>query len=371
MSTPPQKTPLYEQHQERKGRLIDFSGWLLPVSFSGVLAEHQAVRDHVGLFDVSHMGEVRVSGPDAVAFLQHSLTNDLRRLDKNGRGQYTAMLSHDGGFVDDLICYRIEQQEYFLCINAGNVQKDFDWLTTLSKSYDVVVENESAQWAQIAVQGPQSTKLLMSCFPQLQSQGFAELGYMTAIHTNLGAQDCMIARTGYTGETGYEIYLPQKSAAGVWTSLADCQEVAPALCGLGARDTLRLEACYLLYGNDMDEQINPLEAGIKWALKKPDAPDFVGKKSLELCLEGGVPRKTVAFKMSETGIPRHGMKVFAGDMEIGVVSSGSVLPTVGGAGGMALIQTQSASIGDTVSVDIRGKRRLAKLVRRPLYKAKV
>jgi aminomethyltransferase len=369
---PLKKTALAEIHNSHKAKMVDFSGWLMPVSYTSVLKEHETVRNTVGIFDVSHMGEARVTGPQARDFLQHATINNIDKLQVGG-GQYSAILNESGGFIDDLIVYRMAENEYFLCLNASNAEKDVKWLQKISSGFDVQVKDESPIWSQVAVQGPNSKQCLLAAFPSLKDCEFSNMNYMTCIKTKLVGEECIIARTGYTGEHGYELYIPHKAAPSVWTKLVDQslpENFRAQPCGLGARDTLRLEACYLLYGNDMGEQTNPIEAGIKWAVKL-DGPDFIGKKVVAAAASRGPSQRIYAFAMSEDGIPRHGMQVFLNGEQIGEVTSGSVLPTVGGAGGMMMLRRTDLKIGDQVEVDIRGKRKLARLARRPLYTAKV
>ncbi|MCX6119775.1 MAG: glycine cleavage system aminomethyltransferase GcvT [Proteobacteria bacterium] len=356
------KTPLYEEHLALKAKMVPFGGWMMPVSYEGVLAEHKHVREHVGLFDVSHMGEIRVKGSEATKFLQYVTINDVTKL-ADGGGQYSAILNEKGGMIDDLIIYKISSDEYFICVNASNSDKDFNWIQKQSKNFQVAVTNESQQWSQIAVQGPKS----MAALATIASPEFKNLSYTHIQKASLFGESCLIARTGYTGEWGYEIYIPNSIARKTWAALLKAPDVKAI--GLGARDTLRLEACYLLYGNDMNDDVSPLEAGIAWATKL-DKGSFIGRDQLINQKESGLKRKMFAFKMSEDGIPRHGMKAF--DLksgEVGEITSGSVLPTVGGAGGMALLAATFKE-GDSFLVDIRGAKKHATIVKRPIYQAK-
>lgn len=365
------KTPLYEVHRSLKAKMIPFGGWLMPVSYSTVLAEHKAVREKCGLFDVSHMGEIFVAGPKAFEFVQKMTVNDVSRLSDNS-GQYSALLNTQGGMIDDVILYRLAQDSYLFCVNASNIDKDFNWLHGASRDFSgVTVANKSSEWSQLAVQGPLSKLAVSRLVIASDAARFDQLDYMQIMKTKLGGHDAFIARTGYTGEWGYELYVANGAAESVWTGLmATHGETGIQPIGLGARDTLRLEACYNLYGNDMNDDVSPLEASIGWAVRL-DAGDFVGKAALEAQKTQGVPRTLHAFQMEEDGIPRHGMEIFTTLGEkLGVVTSGSVLPTVGGAGGLALVSSTKARIGDQILVDIRGKRKLARLVKKPLYKAK-
>ena len=365
------KTPLYEVHKSLKAKMVPFGGWLMPVSYQGVLSEHKAVREQAGIFDVSHMGEVMVTGPEAGRFLQSLTINDLDRL-KDGTGQYSAILQPDGGMIDDVIVYRLKADRYLICVNASNTDKDYQWIRQQAEqTTGVKVENESDRWSQLAVQGPTSRRAVEALIGAVDKPTFTALGYMQIMPVVLFGGAAFVARTGYTGEHGYELYLPNEVAVRAWHALMESQsETGIQPIGLGARDTLRLEACYLLYGNDMNETVTPLEAGIAWAVRL-EAGDFIGREALLHQKEKGLPRQSYAFKMEGDGIPRHDMDIYRDGEKIGRVTSGSVLPTVGGAGGLALLDPKKASIGDTVEIDVRGKRKLARLVQKPLYKAKV
>ncbi len=362
------KTPLHAFHKKLKAKMVPFGGWDMPVQYESVLAEHKWVREECGIFDVSHMGEIVVSGDEALPYLQKLTVNDLSKLEI-GHGQYSALPTEDAGFVDDLIIYRTGEKEYFLCVNASNVDKDFAWLSKHVGTFKVSVKNESANWAQLAIQGPKSEETLAVLLSAADKNTLSNLPYTHIMTTTIHGHKSWIARTGYTGEKGYEIYIPNAIAEQTFAELLEKTSAKPI--GLGARDTLRLEACYLLYGNDMDETVSPIEAGISWAVRF-EKGDFLGKAKMEAQKAGTLPaRKMVAFKLEDDGIARHGMDVYVGDKKVGTVTSGSVLPTVEGAGGMALIAKDAGNIGDTVEIDIRGKRKLARLVKRPLYSAKV
>jgi aminomethyltransferase len=366
------KTPLFDAHKALKAKMVPFGGWMMPVSYSTVLVEHKAVREQCGLFDVSHMGEVFVRGAAAEAFLQRLTINDVTRL-RDGQGQYTAILDERGGMIDDLIIYRLKSDEFLVCVNASNADKDFAWIKRhADQTAGVTVTNESAQWSQLAVQGPTSQRAVAALLPPADQQALQRLEYTHIMPIKLFGRPCWLARTGYTGEHGYELYLPNDVATKTWLALLETTPQSGIVpVGLGARDTLRLEACYLLYGNDMDDSVTPLEAGISWAVRM-DCGDFVGKDALLKQKETGVPRQLVAFTMTDDGIPRHDMEVFHLDgTKLGKVTSGSVLPTVGGAGGLCLIDAKRAKVDDEVEIDVRGKRKRARLVKKPLYKAKV
>lgn len=365
------KTPLYETHKALKAKMVPFGGWLMPVSYTSVLGEHKAVRERCGVFDVSHMGEVFVTGADAGKFLQSITINDINRL-ADGTGQYSAILHPSGGMIDDLIIYRLRANEFLICVNASNTDKDFQWIKKQSEKFPgVTVVNDSAKFSQLAIQGPNSQPVVTTLLSATDKGRLAALPYMGIMEIELFGSKSYLARTGYTGEHGYELYVPNGAVQSLWTAVFEQKEkygVEPI--GLGARDTLRLEACYVLYGNEMNDEVSPLEAGIAWAVRL-DKGDFIGKDALIKQKEAGLKRQQFAFKMEEDGIPRHDMAIFKGGEEIGKVTSGSVLPTVGGAGGMALLNPRKVAIGDQVEVDVRGKRKLARVVQKPLYKAKV
>ncbi len=361
-------TVLYDEHVRLGAKMIDFGGWTMPASYQSVISEHLAVRSRCGLFDVSHMGEIFVEGPDAKAFLQYVTINNLERISLN-KGQYSALLNEEGGMIDDLILYQLDDHKYLLCVNASNIEKDFDWLMKQSKGFDCKVTNQSEAYAQIAIQGPLATGVVVSIAEAIDQGAIQHMRYMDIRPIVLFGKTCLLARTGYTGELGFELYLPKDIAVSVWRALLTSKSTEVVAAGLGARDTLRLEACYLLYGNDMDDNVTPYEAGIGWAVRLDK--DFIGKDALIKRKEGGSGRKMIAFKLDDKGIPRSGMDVYAGEEWIGRVTSGSMLPTLEFPGGMALVKESKADLGETIEVDIRGKRKLAKVMKRPLYSAKV
>lgn len=370
MATDAQKTPLFEEHKELKAKMVNFGGWMMPVSYSSVLNEHEAVRQHAGLFDVSHMGEIFVTGPDARDYLQSMLSNNLEAVNI-GRGQYTVMMNEQGGSVDDLIIYRIDQDEYLLCVNASNTQKDYDWLCQHKPApSQCAITNASGAWSQLALQGPKSSQILTALLEEADQSKIKDLAYMGICSINWQGVALWCARTGYTGERGFELYIPNQIVNNLWKSLMDAGREHQLLpCGLGSRDTLRLESCYALYGNELTDAISPIEAGVSWAVKM-NKPSFMGKSAATELQSSGSARELHAFVMTEPGIPRHGMKLYQSDREVGVVTSGSVLPSVGGSGGMALCQA-GLKVGEDVFVDVRGKRKLAELRVRPLYSARI
>lgn len=364
------KTTLFETHKALKAKIVPFGGWQMPVSYEGVMAEHKAVREACGIFDVSHMGQIFVSGRDATSFLQRLTMNNIEKL-APGTSQYSAFLNESGGFVDDLIIYKLWDGDYLICVNAANIDKDHAWLMNHRSNAKVTIENKSDEYAQLAVQGPTSLAALSALLSPEDAVALSKLAYTHIMRASFQSKPVFIARTGYTGEKGFEVYLVNELAEAMWNKLLQTEaKTGIKPIGLGARDTLRLEACYLLYGNDMNETVSPLEAGVAWAVKL-DCGDFLGRSALEQEKKNGSRRKMVAFKFEEEGIPRSGMEIYAGDKLIGRVTSGSVLPTVGGAGGMALVDAPFAEIGTKLDVDVRGKRKVASVVKRPLYEARV
>lgn len=363
------RTPIFEVHKQLKARLVPFGAWEMPIQYEGVIPEHNHVRTSCGVFDVSHMGEIEVSGLQAPEFLQMLTINDISRL-QVGQGQYTAMLNESGGMVDDLIIYCIEEKRFLLCVNAANDQKDLEWIQSQAAKFVVKIHHQSHQWGQIAIQGPKSTDCLLPLLEKQQDRKtLSEMSYMDIRPMTIFGKDVLVARTGYTGELGYEVYLPTDLAAQTFSTLCEQGDVKPI--GLGARDTLRLEACYLLYGNDMNDSVSPIEAGIGWATRM-DCGDFIGKAAVEEHKDkSSKRRKMVAFLLEDKGVGRSGMEVFKGDRLVGTITSGSHLPTLGKSGGLALVDKDLVAEGDAVEIDIRGKRKLAKIVKRPLYSAKV
>lgn len=364
-------TPLSHCHRQLNAKMAPFAGWNMPLSYSSVLAEHHHVRQKVGLFDVSHMGEVFVSGKDASRFLQGILINDVQKI-RPGQGQYTALCNEKGGMIDDLILYCLADDRYLLCVNASNTSKDFNWITRQkTDDSDIVIKNDSENWAQLAIQGPDSLNVLKVVLGEKNFDLVSSLSFTGVVEIEHHGKESLIARTGYTGEKGFEWYIPADQAESIWNELMESApqtDIKPI--GLGARDTLRLEACYLLYGQDMNDSVTPLEAGIAWATRLEAGP-FVGSEIISEQKKAGVTKRIHAFKMSDQGIPRPGMDIYLGEEKIGQVTSGSVLPTVGGAGGMAMIKTNRVSPGDHILIDIRGKMKKATVEKKPLYTANV
>lgn len=354
------RTALYDTHVALGARMVEFAGYDMPVQYDGMLAEHQRVRQRVGLFDVSHMGEVRVTGRDALAAVNRLITNDLTRV-KDGRAQYTALCHDDGTIVDDLICYRLSPEEIFICVNASNRDKDVAHMRA-HLTGEATLADESEAFSQIAVQGPNAPALLERLFGEA-----ARLAPFRVRAVTFEGASCLFASTGYTGEPGAEIYLPNDRAAALWAALMEAGAdlgVGPA--GLGARDTLRLEMAYCLYGNDIDRTTTPLEAGLGWVTRL-DKPDFVGKAALTAQEAAGVPRRLVGLEVFERGIARHGYPVLHEGAEVGLVTSGTLSPSTGRAIALAYVPTALATLGSEVVVDCRGKHKPARVVPTPFY----
>ncbi|MFO0750837.1 MAG: glycine cleavage system aminomethyltransferase GcvT [Myxococcota bacterium] len=356
------RTPLYETHVALGARMVPFSGYDMPVQYDGMLAEHHRVRQAVGLFDVSHMGEVRVRGKDALTAVNRLITNDLHRI-ADGRALYTCMCADDGTIVDDLIIYRLAPDHIFICVNAGNHDGDVAHMRERLPTFglDASMADESADYAQIAVQGPKAPTLLARIF----GEKLAAMKPFRMRTARFGGAEILYATTGYTGEPGAELYVPNAVAAELWKALVDAGPdlgVGPA--GLGARDTLRLEMGMALYGNDIDRTTTPLEANLGWVTRL-DKDDFIGKAALVAQESAGVPRRLVGIELTARGILRHGYAVLAGGANVGAVTSGTLSPSTGKAIALAYVQAPHAALGTTLEVDIRGKATPAVVVEPP------
>lgn len=364
------KTPLHPLYSVRKGvKMVDFGGWDMPVQFAeGILAEHKAVREKVGLFDVSHMGEITVKGPQALVFLDRLVTNRVSGAEI-GQCVYSPMCREDGGTVDDLLVYVMGKNNYLLVVNASNTDKDFNWISGELKAsgLDAEAVNVSADWAQLALQGPEAVKLLT---PFVENLNPGEVKYYTHAGTvKVAGIDVLLSRTGYTGEDGFELYCAPGDAAELWKVLEDA---GAEPCGLGARDVLRLEARLPLYGHELKDDISPLEAGLGIFVKL-DKDEFNGRKVLAAQKENGIPRRVYGLEMTQAGVAREGYAVYAagageGEEPLGKVTSGGKSPVRESFIALALLKRGSVKIGDSVEVDIRGKRKSAVIVKTPFYK---
>ncbi|WP_078428730.1 glycine cleavage system aminomethyltransferase GcvT [Alkalihalobacterium alkalinitrilicum] len=358
------RTPLFDMYKELGAKTIDFGGWDLPVQFSSIKEEHEAVRSKSGLFDVSHMGEIEVKGEKALAFLQHVMTNDLANME-DGQARYTLMCYENGGTVDDLLVYKRSDQDYLLVVNAANTEKDASWLE--SHIIDgVELVNVSDHVAQLAIQGPLSEAVLQ----RLTEEDLSTIGFFRFKDKVIVAGvPSLVSRSGYTGEDGFEIYCDEKDAAKLWAAIlkeGKNGEVVP--CGLGARDTLRFEAKLPLYGQELTRDISPLEAGLGFAVKVDKEADFIGKAALKKQKEEGTTRKLVGLEMIDKGIPRTGYEVFSGDQQVGIVTTGTQSPTLKKNIGLAIVDKEFTAIDTEVEVQVRKKRLRAKVIQTPFYK---
>lgn len=359
------RTPLFEVYSENGAKTIDFGGWELPVQFSGIMNEHEIVRSKVGLFDVSHMGEFEVKGNASLDFLQKMLTNDLSKL-KSGGAQYNAMCYENGGTVDDLIVYKKGENDYLLCVNAANIDKDFEWLQShLIDGVDLV--NVSSEYAQLALQGPLAEKVLQKLAKNVDLHEIGFFKFLTNVDVN--GIEALVSRTGYTGEDGFELYCRSEDGPALWRKLLEAgQEEGIMPIGLGARDTLRFESKLPLYGQELSADITPIEAGIGFAVKTEKPMDFFGKAVLAEQKANGAPRKLVGIEMMERGIPRHGYKVYQGEKLIGEVTTGTQSPTLKKNVGLALLDKEYTELGTEVEVEIRSKKIKAIVTATPFYK---
>lgn len=364
----PKRTPLAERHEALGARMIDFAGWYMPVQYTGIIDEHKNVRSAAGLFDLGHMGQVDVSGPDALAYLQYISTNDVSRLGP-GDAQYSLMLYPHGGVVDDIIIYRRPQGDSFLVvINAANAAKDVAWMNEQRQKrddLDVTIRDISDETGMIALQGPEAEAIVSG----MCTVDITAMDYFSCRDTEIAGVPALAARTGYTGEDGWEFYCPIDRVGELWDALLSegkSRGLKPA--GLGARDTLRLEARMPLYGNEISEDINPLEAGLRWVVKMKKG-DFIGRDALQQIRDEGVKRSAVGFKMVERGgAPRPHYDVQVDGRTVGFVTSGSMSPTLGENIGLALVDREVAGIGKPLDIVIRGKPVRAEQVEVPFYK---
>ncbi len=360
MDTVFKKTPLYGQHVAAGGKLIDFGGWTLPVQYVGILEEHQQVRQHAGLFDVSHMGEISIKGSSALRLVNQLITNDAKRLQLN-QVMYSPMCLPNGGVVDDLLVYRLGEEEYLLVVNAANTQKDFQWIKE-HQAGKVKVENISTQTAQLALQGPESSEILQ----QLTKVEVDRIKYYWCTRGMVAGVDCLISRTGYTGEDGFELYCDAARAEELWQKILEVGAGRVKPVGLGARDTLRFEACLPLYGHELTEEVTPLEAGLDRFVQL-DKPAFIGREALAQQAREGVPKKLVGFRMVERAVPRAQYPLAIDGKEVGLVTSGSFSPTLQENLGLGYIPSQYAREGQQLEVLVRGKSRRAEVIKTPFY----
>lgn len=360
------RTPLYNKHLEHSGKMVSYAGYLMPVQYSqGVMAEHKNVRTKAGLFDVSHMGEVILAGKSALDNLQSWLTNDMEDLDVGGC-RYSPMCNEEGGIIDDLLVYCLGPEKYMLVVNAANRHKDVQWMQEHLHGF-AVLSDESDDIAELALQGP-NAPVIMEVLTKGGMKNLPDKYYTFLSSVTVAGVDCLVSKTGYTGELGYEIYCHNEDAARIWDAILDLGELYGVIpCGLGARDTLRLEASLPLYGQEMSEEITPIEAGLSFFVKT-DKTDFIGKEAL---LEKINPqRRRTGLRMTGKGIAREGSEVYLEDRKVGVVTSGTKLPYLDWAGAMALLDCDVRDLGTKLMVDVRGRQVEAEVVSMPFYKRK-
>lgn len=356
------RTAGYPWHEAHGGRMVDFAGWEMPVQYTSIIAEHHAVRRAAGLFDIAHMGRIKFSGPDACRFLDHLLTNDVTKL-KPGEIRYSLMTNEAGGILDDVLVYRFESF-YLLVVNASNRLKIVEWIARHQPGFQADVADETIKTFMLAVQGPRALEVLQ---PHVQVE-ISGLAYYTGCEATVLGRPAIVSRTGYTGEDGFEVIVAASDGLDVWERLlAGAGKTGLQACGLGARDTLRLEAAMALYGHELNENIDPLTAGLSFAVKLK-AGDFVGKQSLLAIKAAGISQRRVGLLLTGKRIAREGSTVFLADREIGKVTSGTFSPTLEKSIAMAYVLSENATLGTAVEVDIRGKREPATIVPLPFYK---
>jgi aminomethyltransferase len=349
------RTPLYGQHLDLGAKIVPFAGWEMPVTYEGIREEHSAVRRHAGMFDVSHMGEVEVEGPGALEFLQRVLSNDVAKIAVGG-AQYSCLCNEEGGVLDDLFVYRLGDDNYLIVTNAANHQDDLAWLGRHGHQFGVIVRDVAEQFAMLAVQGPHARAVLSSTLGIELPPRF----HVSRVH--IGGRPALACGTGYTGEDGVELLIDPEVAASTWAKLLDAGIIP---CGLGARDTLRLEVTYPLHGNELSPERNPIEAGLGWCCKEETG--FIGAEAIARARAEGTAEKLVAFKIEGQGIPREGNPVLHGEEEVGIVTSGTYSPSLEIGAGMAYVNSQLAEVGTEIEIDVRGKHRPARIASKPLY----
>lgn len=361
------RTPLYQAHIDLGGKMVDFGGWNMPVQYTaGVIEEHMRTRTQAGLFDVSHMGEIWVEGEDAIRFVNSITTNDVAKL-VDGQAHYSALTNENGGVVDDLLVYRFDQDKLLLVVNASTTEKDWDWITSHKADANITLTNASADYCQIAIQGPLAKIIL----EKLTDTDLDEIKYYYFTTGIVDGVDAIISRTGYTGEDGFEVYADSEKARQLWDKVLDAgyygtdTGILPA--GLAARNTLRLEAGMSLYGHELNDDITPLEANLGWIVKLQKG-DFTGSDKIAEQKEKGITRKLVGFEMRDRGIARDGFDVYINDNKVGYVASGSPAPFLRKNIGFAFVPLEFANVGQELKIDVRGKHLAAEVVPVPFYK---
>jgi aminomethyltransferase len=373
------RTPLYESHRRLGAKLVEFGGWEMPIQYTSIIEEHQTVRSSVGIFDVSHMGEIEITGPNALDLVQKLITNDASTL-KDYQVLYSPMCYESGGTVDDLLVYKLPDR-FLLVVNAANTEKDFAWVQQNAKGFSVTVKNVSDDYGQIAIQGPKAEEFLQASLQtssglyafageagedEWSRRSLESLGYYWATQARVLGHTVLLSRTGYTGEDGFEIYAEPKVIVTLWEELV---RAGAKPIGLGARDTLRFEAGMPLYGHELDEKTTPVEAGLGWTVKEKDS-DYNGKKILLAQKRQGTAKKLVGLKMLEPGVPRQGYKIFADGREVGAVTSGMFAPTVNAFLAMGFVSSDILPTA-LIEIEIRGQRKRAQLTKLPFYRGSV
>ena len=357
-----QRTPLYEAHERLGAKLVPFAGWEMPVQYDGIREEHLAVRSHAGMFDVSHMGEIEVEGPGAVKLLQRALSNDVSVIDIGG-AQYSCLCNEGGGIIDDVFTYRLGHDRYLVVTNSANHETDLAWIgglvprSEMLVSEDVFVRDAADRYAMVAVQGPNARRIVAGTL------GVELPPRMRVATAHIGRRPALIAGTGYTGEDGVELLMDPEVAVAIWTELVDAGVVP---CGLGSRDTLRLEVCFHLHGTDMSTDRNPIEAGLGWCCKEDTG--FIGSEAIAAVREAGPEQKLVPFTVEGRGIPRQGNAILAGGDEVGIVTSGTFSPSLETGIGMGYVRSDLTEPGTELQIDVRGKTREARVGAKPLYR---
>ncbi|WP_417445291.1 glycine cleavage system aminomethyltransferase GcvT [Joostella sp.] len=359
-------TALTDIHIELGAKMVPFAGYNMPVQYEGVNIEHETVRSQLGVFDVSHMGEFLIGGPNALALIQKVSSNDATKL-TIGKAQYSCLPNEDGGIVDDLIIYKMKEEQYLLVVNASNIEKDWNWISKYNEAIGADMRNVSDDYSLLAIQGPKAVEAMQSITPvDLSAIKF----YNFEVAKFAGVDNVIISATGYTGSGGFEIYCKNDVAEKVWNNVLEAgKEFGIKPIGLAARDTLRLEMGYCLYGNDIDDTTSPLEAGLGWITKF--SKDFVNSEALQRQKEAGVSKKLVGFEMVERGIPRHGYEILNDkDEVIGKVTSGTMAPSLNKGIGMGYVSTENTAEGTPIYLQIRKKKVAAKVTKPPFYKNK-
>jgi aminomethyltransferase len=361
------RTPIADWHVAAGAKMVDFSGWFMPVNYKGIIEEHHTVRNNVGVFDLGHMGQLDVTGPDAEAFLQYVTTNDVSRLEP-GKAQYALLLYPSGGVVDDIIVYRRpDSNGYFIVLNAANTQKDVDWFNEQKAQrpeFDVTLDHSSDRTGMLAIQGPNAERVMQ----KITDKDLSSLDNFASLYANVNGTPCMVGRTGYTGEDGFEVYSPIDSILGIWEALFEAgADVDIQPIGLGARDTLRLEAKMALYGQELSSEITPLEARLGWAVKL-NKGEFIGREAIQKQKDEGLKRRLVGFKLVERGgTPRTHYEIQVDGKTVGEVTSGTRSPTLGENIGLGLVESEYAGVGKPLDIIVRGKPVRAEQVRTPFY----